>query len=96
MKKNKPDRPVATNTLFKTGEEVFERIHPTQKLIVRSHVDGLYYCEAEEAPQRKKLVFFERELIAETKERRILARDEPAKKKDKLFKEIPDAQMKVS
>ncbi|HEY5823940.1 MAG TPA: hypothetical protein VIT44_06240 [Cyclobacteriaceae bacterium] len=96
MKKPNEDFRTEIKTLFKQGDLVHERIHPTQKLIVRGYVDGLYYCEAQEAPQRKKLVFFERELVAETRERALVTHNEPAKKKDKLLKEIPSAQMKVS
>ena len=71
-------------------------IHPSQKLIIRDYTNGLYYCEAQEAPQRKKLVFFERELIAEIKERVLIPFNEPVKKKDRLLKELPVTQMKVS
>lgn len=95
MKRTKNDLST-TKTLFKPGELVYERIHPSQKLIVRSYADGLYYCEAQEAPQRKSLVFFERELIAEVKERSLVGFQGPAKKKDRLLKEFPETQMKVS
>jgi hypothetical protein len=51
---------------FKEGEIVYERVRPSQRLVVRNHVGMIYYCIAEEHPDRKELVFFERELIAKT------------------------------
>ena len=51
---------------FKEGEIVYERVRPAQKLIVRNHVGQIYYCMPEEHPDRKRLVFFERELMAKT------------------------------
>lgn len=47
---------------FKAGEIVYERIRPTQKLIVGSCINNLYYCKLKEFPKRKELVYFEREL----------------------------------
>jgi hypothetical protein len=49
---------------FKAGEIVYERIRPSQKLIIRNHTGLIYYCSAQEHPRTKALVFFERELIA--------------------------------
>jgi len=54
-----------TENKFKTGEVVFERTHPAQKLIVSKYVDRLYYCKTQESPKRKELVYFERELKAD-------------------------------
>jgi hypothetical protein len=96
IKWKKKDVRVDAKTVFRTGDAVHERIHPTQKLIVRSYLNGLYYCEALEAPQRKQLVFFERELAAETKERMLASSDEPGNNKGELLKEIPVPQMKVN
>jgi len=50
---------------FKAGEVVYERTHPSQKLIVGRYADRVYYCKAMEAPKRKELVYFERELAAD-------------------------------
>jgi hypothetical protein len=49
---------------FSDGETVFERINPGQKLMVRRYVNKIYYCMVEDFPNRKDLVFFERELMA--------------------------------
>ena len=51
-------------TKFKPGEIVFERIHPSQKLVVSHYFDRIYYCKAEEHKHRKELVYFERDLMA--------------------------------
>ena len=51
---------------YKTGEVVYERTNPYQKLIVSRYVDRVYYCKVQDAPKRKELVYFERELKAET------------------------------
>lgn len=50
---------------YKKGEVVFERIHPTQKLIINNYTDRLYYCTIPQDHTRKGLVFFERELEAD-------------------------------
>jgi hypothetical protein len=50
---------------YKKGEVVFERTHPTQKLVVRRFADRVYYCLAQENPAQKELVYFERELMAD-------------------------------
>lgn len=49
---------------YKEGEVVKERIHPSQKLIVSRYADHVYYCKVEEYPNRKALVYFERELMS--------------------------------
>ncbi len=48
---------------FNEGEIVYERTHPSQKLIVSYYADKLYYCKVFEAPDRKPLVYFERDLL---------------------------------
>lgn len=50
---------------YKRGEVVFERTHPTQKLVVRRFADRVYYCLAQENSAQKELVYFERELMAD-------------------------------
>jgi hypothetical protein len=52
---------------FKNGDIVFERIRPSQELIIRKCVGVLYYCEMQDHPKRKELVFFEKELISKDK-----------------------------
>jgi hypothetical protein len=49
---------------FKAGEIVYERVRPSQKLIIKNHSGLIYYCLPEEHPHHKELVFFERELMS--------------------------------
>jgi hypothetical protein len=49
---------------FKEGDEVYERIRPDQKLIVSRFFGGVYYCKVVENPQRKELIYAERELMS--------------------------------
>lgn len=51
---------------FKEGEIVYERVRPSQKLIIKNHSGLIYYCIPEEHPHHKELVFFERELMSKT------------------------------
>ena len=48
---------------YKNGEVVFDRIRPTQKLVIRGYLNGIYYCKCQESRNRKELVYFERELL---------------------------------
>lgn len=48
---------------YKEGQVVFERTHPTQKLIVDHIADRVYYCRVQENPKRKELVYLERDLM---------------------------------
>jgi len=50
-------------TKYKNGEVVFDRTRPMQKLIVTRYFSNLYYCKPTEAPNKKDLVYFERELM---------------------------------
>jgi hypothetical protein len=52
---------------YKNGEVVFERIRPTQKLVIRGYFNGIYYCKCLEARTRKELVYFERELLSDSR-----------------------------
>ena len=56
---------VISESKFKIGDVVHERTNPSQKLIVNRYVDRVYYCKIQSAPNRKELVYFERELIAD-------------------------------
>lgn len=51
---------------YKNGEVVIERIRPNQKLIVCSYVNGVYCCKAQDASAQQGLVYFERDLRAES------------------------------
>ena len=53
----------ATENKYKEGEVVYARAYPTIKLIIRRYVDRIYYCNIAETPQKKDLVYFERELM---------------------------------
>jgi len=50
---------------YKEDEVVYERIRPNQKLIVKGNVGKIYYCKVQEDPNRKELVYFERELMSD-------------------------------
>ncbi|MFN7495184.1 MAG: hypothetical protein ACK5RG_19855 [Cyclobacteriaceae bacterium] len=47
---------------FKEGEEVFDAVHPNQKLIIRKYYNRIYYCKVVDDPSSKELAYFEREL----------------------------------
>jgi hypothetical protein len=49
---------------FKEGQEVFDAVHPNQKLVIRRHYNRIYYCKVIDDPTRKELAYFERELTA--------------------------------
>ena len=51
---------------FNEGEIVYERTHLSQKLIISHYADKLYYCKVYEAPDRKPLVYFERDLVPDS------------------------------
>jgi hypothetical protein len=48
---------------YKEGEVVFAKVNPTLKLVVRRYVDRIYYCRIKDEPDRKELVYFEREIL---------------------------------
>ena len=48
---------------YKVGDMVYAKANPNLKLIVRRLVDRVYYCKVQEDPERKELVYFERELV---------------------------------
>ena len=62
---------------YKAGDIVYAKVNPTLKLIIRRFVHQIYYCKEQENPERKELVYFERELVedpsleAENKKARI-------------------------
>ncbi len=55
-----------TDNKFKEGQVVFSKRDPSQKLIVRRFIKGIYYCRFPNEPDKKELVFFERELDSDT------------------------------
>lgn len=48
---------------FKTGEIVYAKSDPGVKLVVKRHIDRIYYCQIHNDPQQKERVYFERELM---------------------------------
>ena len=50
---------------FKEGEEVYAKVNPTLKLIIRRYVDRIYYCKIKKDPTQKELVYFEREIMSD-------------------------------
>lgn len=49
---------------FKEGDVVFAKVNPDVKLVVRRYVTRIYYCKIQHDPDRKELVYFEREIEA--------------------------------
>jgi len=56
----------ALKNRFENGDVVFERIRPSQKLVISSFANGLYYCKLLGGRVRKAFVYFERELMSTT------------------------------
>lgn len=50
---------------YKAGDFVHAIVAPTVKLVVRRYIPTIYYCRLVEDPD-KELVYFERELQADT------------------------------
>jgi hypothetical protein len=55
-------QPNSMKNKYKEGEIVYERVRPTQKLLIRRCADGVYYCNVEESHTKKELVFLERDI----------------------------------
>ena len=49
---------------YKAGQVVRAKVTPEVHLVVRRYVDNIYYCKVQDDPDRKDLVYFERELEA--------------------------------
>ena len=56
---------------YKEGEEVYAKVNPSLKLIIRRYVDRIYYCKIKENLLRKELVYFEREPLSNRVKRGI-------------------------
>ena len=48
---------------YVAGDVVYAKEDPEVKLVVRRYISRIYYCQFPNEPERKELVFFERELI---------------------------------
>ena len=51
---------------YKEGEEVYAKVNPSLKLIIRRYVDRIYYCKIKINPTLKEPVYFERELMSDS------------------------------
>jgi hypothetical protein len=48
---------------YKIGDVVNPIESPTLKLVIRRHTDKIYHCAIRAHPNRKELIYFERELV---------------------------------
>lgn len=48
---------------FEAGDTVYAKVNPDVRLVVRRYVDRIYYCRFPDEPDRKEVVFFQRELM---------------------------------
>lgn len=48
---------------YKIGDIVYAKVNTEQKLIVADYKDRIYYCKIDKQPDKKQLVYFERELL---------------------------------
>lgn len=48
---------------YNVGEVVYAKVNPALKLVIRRYIDRVYYCKVQEDPERKELVYFEREIL---------------------------------
>lgn len=48
---------------YNSGDVVYAKVNPTLKLVIRRYYDQVYYCLTQGHPERKDLVYFEREFV---------------------------------
>ncbi|TRX46401.1 hypothetical protein FNH22_30890 [Fulvivirga sp. M361] len=48
---------------YNAGDITYAKANPTLKLVIRRYIDQVYYCKVQDDPERKELVYFERELV---------------------------------
>ena len=48
---------------YNPGDTVYAIVNPDLKLVIRKYYAQVYYCRIAESPEKKELVYFERELI---------------------------------
>ena len=53
----------STDNLFKVGDLISAKAYPDEKLKIMRYYQRIYYCARVDYPDRKQLVYFERELI---------------------------------
>ena len=56
-------RPHQKDNKFKIGATIYAKVNAQQKLIISDYKDRIYYCSIDGEPNKKQLVYFERELI---------------------------------
>lgn len=52
-----------TDNIYKEGTAITAKVDPGLKLIIKKYYQRIYYCAVASDPERKHLVYFERELI---------------------------------
>ncbi len=48
---------------YTSGDIVYAKVNPKEKLVVRRYIDKIYYCKYHDEPDRKELPLFTRELV---------------------------------
>lgn len=48
---------------YKVGQVVYAKVDPYVALVVKSFLSRIYYCQVKNEPDKKELVYFERELL---------------------------------
>jgi hypothetical protein len=56
-------RIIISQSKFKAGDLVYAKENPSSLLVVKSFMNKVYFCFAEEDPSKKQLVFLEGELL---------------------------------
>jgi hypothetical protein len=57
---------------YKIGDVVNPVASPTLKLMVRRHADKIYHCMIYAHPNRKELIYFEKELVLFSEKSKII------------------------
>ncbi len=52
-----------TDNVYEEGTVITAKVDPNLRLIITRYYQRIYYCAVEGEPDRKKLAYFERELI---------------------------------
>lgn len=59
---------------YNAGDVVKAKVDPALNLVIRRYIDQVYYCKIQDDPERKELVYFERELVEDPE---LIARNKP-------------------
>jgi len=54
---------ITEDNIYKAGTLITAKADPLLQLKIERYYQRIYYCSVVDAPQRKHLVYFERELI---------------------------------